>query len=331
MSDYKSTFDKRSLFFNEDSPQMTYIRRPRSELGNVHVGQLKLLLAEINFLVYFWDPEAIPNPTYLSIGAAGGHHYPILARLFPGINFELYDPEDFVFDANQIKNIQTFNQLFTNEDAQKYTGRDDILFFSDVRRIEKNLSAEGIKELIQESLDNQREWIEIIRPIEAMLKFTLPLSDPDPITGKIPDQEINYFDGFLMKQSFASHQSAETRLIPVRDNEGNYVYRNYSTIYYDQINSAHNLMVRPSRYLNIFEDDEAVEVYDPELIDDYDSVSAAFILSQYYFKIRGVGGNRKEVQILFDFVMEDINKYFSSPISISKQRDKILSGAFDQK
>ena len=88
----------------------------------IHIGQLKLFMGELTFLLTYYKPTAI----VVYVGAAPGGHIPFLASLFPTIKFILYDPRDFdIENANKIMKLKTNKQiivkqkLFTNKQAEK--------------------------------------------------------------------------------------------------------------------------------------------------------------------------------------------------------------------
>jgi hypothetical protein len=68
----------------------------------------------------YWDPIALPNPLCLYAGAGPGTHITILSMLFPSFTFHLYDPRNF--------NIKIFQEYFTDEITNNYSGRSDVFF-----------------------------------------------------------------------------------------------------------------------------------------------------------------------------------------------------------
>ena len=72
-------FTKNMLQLSPTAPQREYYRRKaEKEIKTmVHWGQRKLLIAELEFLTFFWDPEIVPHPTIVYAGAAGGDHIPL--------------------------------------------------------------------------------------------------------------------------------------------------------------------------------------------------------------------------------------------------------------
>ena len=125
------SFTINDLNINYDSKREKYYERKDEEKTSLHVGQLKLLLSEIEFFSIYWDPKAIPNPVCVYAGAAPGTHIPILVEMFPTFIFHLYDPAKIMINSDP--RIQIFEEYFTDDIAQKYSGRNDVFFISDVR------------------------------------------------------------------------------------------------------------------------------------------------------------------------------------------------------
>jgi hypothetical protein len=155
---------------------------------NRHMGQIKLLFSEILFLSNFYKDEEL-HVVY--VGAADGRHIGLLAKLFPKMTFDLYDSEKFMVKKSQ--QITIYNRYFDDDDAERYAkDHNKILFISDIR----NLDIEIVKrkdptlafdDLIDEDMERQSNWIKIIKPIAASLKFHLPYVRPtyEYLTGPI--------------------------------------------------------------------------------------------------------------------------------------------------
>jgi hypothetical protein len=183
---------------DESFPQLQYKPRGDHELDD-HVfpwGQRKLLLMEVSFLTAF----ARSGDTVVYAGAAPGTHIPFLASmLFPDLSFELYDPVPCEVDPRH--NVQVHSGFFTDAEARKWAHRDDLLFISDVRRIQDE------EDLVAEDLQSQARWHELIRPRASSLKFRLPWVDGSTF----------YPVGDVHLQPYAPARSSETRLFVLRD------------------------------------------------------------------------------------------------------------------
>ena len=249
----------------------------------VHWGQRKLLINEIAFLTYFWDPEEVPEPVIVYAGAAPGDHTPILAELFPQIyELHLYDPARF--SVAPTRKIFIYRQLFENEDAEVWTDRNDVFFISDIRlrpgEYEDRPPEENEKMIVEDN-QRQRRWVEIIKPVEAHLKFRPPF----PIAEEF--EKLEYLDGDLFYQPWAPESSAETRLVPSLDERGRYRTKIWDSKKHEEQMFYHNTVLRDNLiYSNPFlEAPNEKPIDPPELLNDYDSVAEAAILRDYLEKM----------------------------------------------
>lgn len=85
-------------------------------------------MAEMEFLNENRDKK---GTTLLYAGAAPGTHVKKLSALFPDVKFVLVDPAPFT--VKETDRIRCRQELFTDEVAKEYAGRDDVLFISDIR------------------------------------------------------------------------------------------------------------------------------------------------------------------------------------------------------
>lgn len=168
----------------------------------LHLGQLKLLISEICFLTKYIDMK---NITVVYVGAAEGYHILKLSEMFPEMKFKLYDPQRFtIVDTER---ITIYNKFFTEDDALSYSKMgSNILFISDIRNVpSKNPKEVGIDYELEDAvigdMKMQMDWIKIIQPLAASLKFRLPYDG----------ETLKYCDGYRMLQSYAPF-STEVRL-----------------------------------------------------------------------------------------------------------------------
>jgi hypothetical protein len=238
----------------------------------IHWGQLKLFLSELLFLSIY-----TPNPyTVLYVGAAEGTHISLLADLFPKHKFILYDPRKFVLKKKP--NITTHNKLFTNEEALKYTNNDkNILFISDIRVLEygesKQTYSEESDEMIYNDMTLQMDWVKMIKPKAALLKFrTLYTQD-----------KFEYFDGTIYLQQY-SPISTETRILVTDYTK----FTTYNAIEFDEKMAYYNCCVRPK-----YKSTRWVSVMDKlSLKNTLDMENMLYILEYYLIKTTGM--KRKE-------------------------------------
>ena len=275
MKSSPKTFEKTDLFLNPTDVEMAYRRRKDEEKLSIHWGQRKLLLTLVQFLTLFWNPKKTPKPIVVYAGAAPGTNIKTVSMLFPEIEFHLYDPSPF-----KIKNsdkIHIYQQYFTDDDAKKWSGRNDVYFVSDIRTADytkaKNLDEN--EDQIMKDMEMQMRWFAIINPVEGHLKFR------PPYTGGNRPPRINYLYGYILKQPWAPQTTTESRLVPVRDEQGNWTYPSWSAQKYQDQMFFHNVVIRESyRYNNPFTND-LTPIDIPELLNDWDSLCETQIWMDY--------------------------------------------------
>src|SRR5690606_11262993 len=86
---FKDFLGGENLTIGDNDPQLPYNNK-NTKKTSVHFGQLKLLMSEIEFLTFYWNPS-IKNPIVVYIGAAPGTHLDMLSKMFPSFEFHLYD------------------------------------------------------------------------------------------------------------------------------------------------------------------------------------------------------------------------------------------------
>lgn len=181
----------------------------------LHIGQRKLLMTEVDFITDF----AKPGDTIVYAGSASGIHIPFLAGLFEdkNIKFDLWDPRDFDLTRRQgvseavMARVKVYQDFFTNDTAKDYAKHGDkILFICDIRT-----GTEGddmpTEETVEQDMEMQRQWVEIMNPRAFMLKFRLNYMPDDK-----PNTPFPYLEGEARIQAFAPQSSSETRLIAER-------------------------------------------------------------------------------------------------------------------
>lgn len=287
-------FTSADLLLTENTGKMKYQETGDWIKKNLHWGQRKLFLSEVEFFSIFWKPREIPNPLCVYAGAAPGKHIPLLSEMFPNIEFHLYDPAHFAIqNSNKIK---IFNKYFTDDVAKKYSNKNNIFFICDIRTsdfegqkkklIAKNelLKDEEIELAAREENESQifgdmrmqEQWVLIMNPEHCLLKFRLPYPN---LTNK---SSITYLFGKVFFQIWAPGRSNETRLKPTRNENGQYFQINWNIIEYDERCYYFSKVIREEyQYQNFFtENNEPLD--DPELLNDYDSTAEAFIFKLYF-------------------------------------------------
>jgi hypothetical protein len=308
---YQLTDD--DLIISERSPREQYRRRTQEEKKGVHWGQRKLMMSEIQFINLFWNSQNVPNPIFVYAGAAPGKHIIMLSQMFPQITFHLYDPAEFSKGLHDGKKIFTYQQLFTDEDAQRWSGRNDVFFVSDIRTADYTKMGEQENEqAVDSDMQMQQRWLQIINPVQAMLKFRLPYPD------RWPSTTYNYLFGYVMKQIWAPQTSTETRLIPIRNEQGQWIATEWDIKAYEERLFYHNTIIREKI---LFLDPITLQknpLDPPELLNDFDSMAEALILRDYLYKI---ADPRTQDPIMLRDAVVELSRLLTLSINRGKRRE----------
>ena len=319
-------FTMKDFFIDKNSKLLTYEKDLRDEKSyNVHWGQRKLLLSEIEFLTIYWDRHTYPNPVLVYAGSAPGNHIPFLSNMFPSVDFHLYDPRPFKIKEN--KRISIFQEYFTNKIAESYNNRDDVFFISDIRKKspKDNLEeiAKKLKITYKYALDNsdtdqniiyemeryysediyddmlmQQEWVLKMEPAFSLLKFKIPYPD------KNQEKMYKYLKGHLLIQVWPRNKSSELRLVSFPDKKTKKFEKGlWSDIEYEKLAFYHNVVVRKNfEYKNPL-NDKKIYINEPELFNSYDDTAEIFILLLYCEKY---GVEKKEDKELYSITLSNI-------------------------
>jgi hypothetical protein len=206
-------------------------KRPGERFSTVQNGQRKLLLAEVELLC-MTDP--LRTYTLVYAGAAPGLHIPLLADMFPHVQFHLYDTRPFSIEATPHQ-IRIHKRLFTNDAARSFAGTDGLILVSDIRRT-------GAADGVWQDMLTQQAWHGLMRPELASLKFRLPWVQEggDGSQGCL----VPYLEGDIHLPVWGRTSTTECRLIVDRQHhEGT---RLYDCAVYEQEMSHFNRITRPS-------------------------------------------------------------------------------------
>lgn len=299
-------FTANDFLLRPGNPEKTYQERISSNYPFVKWGQRKLMITEVQFLTLFWDPEKVPDPIIVYAGAAHGKHISLLAQFFPEATFHLYDPRKFVIKADN-KQIFIYNQLFTDQDAIQWSGRNNVYFICDIRSGQDDSSFAEFERAIGKDMKDQERWTEIMNPVYAHLKFRIPFLKEEF------GQYMEYLYGYLFIQPWIGEKSTELRLV-ISGTSGKKIewntYKIESQMFY------HNVEVRgKNMFINPFksskrscENDKLIPISPPELLNDWDSLCEIIVLMNYIMKRRGINGiDEKEVLGLSEIITEHIN------------------------
>lgn len=165
---------------SEDAPTRTYRQRLEEPKSTVHWGQRKLFMAELEFLLDF--AEEAKHLIYA--GAAEGQHLAVLCELFPDIQLDAWDPRPFAKSAlppAAPPNLRVHQEYFTDDVARHLRStlsEVPLLFVSDIRTAnwQKDTPEEHDQRLLGD-LKAQQNWVDLLRPTRALLKFRFPYTE----------------------------------------------------------------------------------------------------------------------------------------------------------
>ena len=191
-------------------PRTEYDDSILKTLDNLHWGQRKLLMSEIEFLTnnyHLYEPNR--KKYLLYVGASPGHHINYLLKMFPDIHYVLYDVVPT--GVHKHPNV-TFHKMFFIDNMIDQYKNLNLFFISDIRNVEyskykKRREAAAIKkrdDILFDDMTKQKQWCEWMMPKAALLKFRP--------TWETPTTE--YFDGDIYFQIWNRNLSIEARMIP---------------------------------------------------------------------------------------------------------------------
>jgi hypothetical protein len=298
------------LLVCDGAGQQKYTSRKGMVKKTLKWGQMKLFITELQFLNKYWNPEEVPNPICVYVGAATGNHIVFLARMFPQILFHLYDGREFDPRLKNEPNVKTYVQLFTDKETEKYTGRNDVFFISDIRSLSYNqdtIQNEETDKLNEEITMNdmklQMDWVLKIKPVKAHLKFRLPYNYDDKYEWSREMKSFPYLDGDIYKQPFSPPTSTEARLVPDLNNAN----KNWDFRAYENMMFYHNNVIREhvkfNNPLNGINEPIAEEL---GLLQDFDSVVFITTIKEYLEKMNVESPTIEQCLQLSKAIIEDI-------------------------
>ena len=297
------------IIYKDDSPQLTYYSRPKSEKeGVIHWGQRKLLLSEIRFLTQYGHLAKI----VVYAGAAPSDHTPYLQSLFPEHVFILIDPRPFsIKPTNKIKIIQDYfsDEMATNLAFLK------ILFISDIRTADwrANGTAESEEDIVKDN-ENQMRWVNIMKPEKSMLKFRCTYANT-PV-GRVPTK---MFKGTIDYQVYAPSSSTETRLIP----DDNLAVVTYDNKVYEDILFHHNVVERiKTKYKQ--------PIVGEGLNDSYDSAYEVLILWEFLQKFPSYQSDQQDLNKSISQMSYDMSRNISNHWTLTNRLQKLPDKPFFQ-
>jgi hypothetical protein len=183
-----------------------YNDRKSRPVSTLHIGQLKLFLSTLQFLLYYAPKNQEVHVIYP--GSAPGNNIPFLIELFPHCKWHLIDIRKH--NTNLYKNpnvVDLQKSLFTDDmckKKKKELKNKYILLISDIRIEPNNIPIDRDNRL-------QEKWVKILKPNYAQLKWRIPRFPYKNNKNKF--KVYKYLDGINYLQMFAPTASTETRLV----------------------------------------------------------------------------------------------------------------------
>ena len=286
-----------------------------------HWGQKKLLLSEIQFFTRICktlNTKSLKDYAVVYVGAAAGHHMPILYNLFPDLIWLLYDPAPFskeiIKHPTKDKSVFVYNMFFTDDTldhVRKNSQGRKILFISDIR-------VENKEEDIIKDMRNQAFWGTELNSPFMLLKFRLPYEELDTIPKSNVQYNLNeklfinpdfkttknmlYLKGDIYLQIFPPPYSGELRLY-VEQKNGKYEFAEYDYLDIENKLVFFNSYIRP--YFYCFIDDKICKEYEYiNYIPGYDtSVECLMeykVIMDYYEYFWKIKDKKVIIQKLYD-------------------------------
>lgn len=277
-----------------------------------HHGQRKLLFAELHFFRKCCEIQGNCSTTKLAgkviyAGAASGIHIPILAEMFPKLQWILFDPNPFDISVLSHPRCVCIRTKFDVQSAMKATGtsKEPIWFISDIR------STNSDKDVV-EDMKLQSAWVRELKPKLASLKFRLPFLDlgslrSNKVSNITNDRLVEYMDGDLYGQVNAPAYSSEARLYT----DATRLDVTYSVLKYESRMQGYNYFTRNARYVVPFVHRNVVMCV-PGYDNGFESMVELSLLPE----------NDIQYVVNFEKLMLKATKRHLSTCAVSHQRDK---------
>lgn len=293
----RSNYNFINVYGKNKFPSKKYNKNVK--VDNIHFGQLKLLLSEIDFL------SQLPNEPILVLypGGGPGDHIPLLSQMFENFYFMLVDPvfsgkERIRIIIHPSDRIILRATLFDDKTIDEFKNIPNKVMISDIRSVPAGVTdyeKEFEKNVIFD-MKLQAEFFEKLHRPFSLLKFRLPYTE----------KKTEYLDGDLYFQAFPKETSTEMRLIPYR--ESGHARKKI----YDNVEVEEKMFYFNTEYRNkTFYDSELGG--DPVFGKNYDILSEAMIIKKW-LKWAKIEINTKNI---FN-MMGIIDNFFNRKIKITE-------------
>lgn len=301
-----------------------YVRSPQEDYNftppntNVHSGQVKLFVSSLFFLTNYWDGK--PGVVVYA-GAAPSHNTMILAKLFPALEWHLYDTNPISVPKELSSRVKYFRQYFTTEQATQYSTRSNVYFMSDIRgSLAGNKSMYDNDVIVAKDMYTQMDWVLLMKPTAAMLKFRMPffaaatnevIAAATPINyqtnPELPSNHFRYLSGILTRQAYPHDFSTECRLM-IKGKD--YSLYDYNIRTHDGVANYFNKYIRPKQFPHPVTGAINQDLIPKVLYNSFDGWFLLYATQQYYVRC-GVTPTEDQVNKLAMKCVDDIFDRYS--------------------
>jgi hypothetical protein len=267
-----------------------YSYRQKRPTTTLHIGQLKLFLSTLQFLLYYAPKNQEVHVIYP--GSAPGNNIPFLIELFPHCKWHLIDPRKH--NKNLYKNsnvVDLQKSLFTDDMCRKKKKELEnkyTLLISDIRIEPENIPIDRDNRL-------QEKWVKILKPNYAQLKWRIPRFKYKNNNKKY--KIYKYLDGINYLQIFAPPSSTETRLVV--NGKQKLKNKSWNPNHDENVMYYFNRVLRPSYY--------TTNKYSHKCTDKCHDCSLMFdLISQYKSKYSENKFSNNSIPIMIDNIFKKI-------------------------
>jgi len=300
----KYTFKKDNIFKTTNqlpNLKLEYLERGQRPSTTMHLGQLKLFLANLQFLLYYAPKNKDVHVIY--VGSGGRSRINFLTSLFPQCKLYLIDPiikKNNMIDNKIFKNkniVKIHKTIFTDKLVYKY--KQDLknkytLIISDIR-----------KETEESDIDDDNKlnmkWIKILKPNYAQVKWRIPRIN----------KKYKYLDGKNYLQIYPGDASTETRLVIKGNQKLKYKIWDYEDE--DNILYGYNRLIRPAYYKS-----NVKHKYTDHC---HDCISMINLLQEYKIKYPENNFSKNSITNMISIMLNSID---NSEVRICNHRKNIL-------
>lgn len=217
----QSTID--NLVYSDNLELLPMIQVDKKKHVRKFNNDMRLLLSEILFITRYVSYSVDKKIKIIYIGAAPGFHLIKLMKLFPFINFDLYDKEDIDQNLQQYINenqnqVTFYKENFSLETCDNYeesiddiyliTDNREVIFMSEVRN-GKNIFQEDKEKSYEQDMNFQKEVCIRLNPKYAFLRFRPPHFYENK---SVEPAIFEYFYGTVWLMIYNDYKSIEGRL-----------------------------------------------------------------------------------------------------------------------